>query len=52
MRTVSAFQVDVTDREQMESFVKDAHAKWSCIDVMLMAPFIPTAGRNGTSAST
>ena len=31
----SAFQVDVTDRAQVEAFVKDAHAKWGRIDVML-----------------
>lgn len=31
----SAFAVDVTDREQVEAFVKDAHARWGRIDVML-----------------
>ncbi len=33
--SASAFQVDVTDREQVEAFVKDAHAKWGRIDVMI-----------------
>lgn len=43
----SAFQVDVTDRGQVDAFVKDAHARWGRIDVMLhnaglmpMAPLI------------
>jgi NADP-dependent 3-hydroxy acid dehydrogenase YdfG len=31
----SAFQVDVTDREQVAAFVSDAHARWGRIDVML-----------------
>jgi len=31
----TAFAVDVTDRRQVEAFVKDAHAKWGRIDVML-----------------
>lgn len=31
----TAFQVDVTDRQQVEAFVRHAHAKWRRIDVML-----------------
>lgn len=31
----SAFQVDVTNREEVEAFVKDAKARWGRIDVML-----------------
>lgn len=31
----SAFQVDVTERQQVEAFVQDAHAKWGRIDVMI-----------------
>lgn len=43
----SAFQVDVTDREQVAAFVSDAHARWGRIDVMLhnagIMPFAPLA---------
>ncbi len=45
--SATAFQVDVTDREQVDAFVKDAHATWGRIDVMLhnaglmpMAPLV------------
>lgn len=32
---VSAFAVDVTDREAVEAFVSDAHENWGRIDAML-----------------
>jgi len=45
--SATAFQVDVTDREQVDAFVKDAHTTWGRIDIMLhnagLMPMAPLA---------